>query len=53
MAWAAAEEAILDAFRQDPAVRYLLDRLMPDVVSGELAPRAAAELLTAWHNEYL
>ncbi|PRW61519.1 Methylmalonic aciduria type A mitochondrial [Chlorella sorokiniana] len=53
VAWTAAEEAVLDSFRQDPAVRYLLDRLMPDIVSGELAPRAAAELLTAWHNEYL
>lgn len=38
---------------QDPAVRYLLRRLMPEIVSGELPPRAAAELLTAFHNEYL
>ncbi len=53
VAWTAAEEAVLDSFRQDPAVRYLLERLMPDIVSGELAPRAAAELLTSWHNEYL
>lgn len=51
--WAAAEEAVLDGFRQDPAVRYLLDRLLPEITSGELPPRAAAELLSAWHNEYV
>ena len=53
MAWAAAEEAVLDGLRQDPGVRWMLDRLLPDIASGELAPRAAAEVLAAWHNEYL
>lgn len=52
VAWTAAEEAVLDAFRQDPAVRYLMARLLPDVQAGQLAPRAAAELLAAFHTMY-
>lgn len=52
VAWTAAEEAVLDGFRQNANVRYLLDRLMPDILSGELAPRSAAELLAAYHAQY-
>ncbi|KAL4452556.1 hypothetical protein ABPG75_008218 [Micractinium tetrahymenae] len=52
VAWTAAEEAVLDAFRQDPCVRYLMARLLPDVQSGQLAPRSAAELLAAFHSMY-
>lgn len=52
VAWTAAEEAVLDSFRQDPCVKYLLARLMPDIQSGELAPRQAAELLASFHSMY-
>lgn len=53
VAWTAAEEAVVDAFRQDPAVRFLLARLLPEIQAGALAPRAAAELLAAFHHEYV
>lgn len=44
---------MVESFRQDPVVRDLLARLLPDIASGALAPRSAAELLSAWHNEYV
>ncbi|KAL4421731.1 hypothetical protein ABPG77_002347 [Micractinium sp. CCAP 211/92] len=52
VAWTAAEEAVLDAFRQDPCARFLMARLLPDVQSGQLAPRAAADLLAAFYSMY-
>ncbi|EFN57561.1 hypothetical protein CHLNCDRAFT_21255 [Chlorella variabilis] len=52
VAWTAAEEAVLDSFRQNENVKWLLARLMPDISTGELGPRAAAELLAAYHAMY-
>ncbi|KAI3432586.1 hypothetical protein D9Q98_004134 [Chlorella vulgaris] len=52
VAWTAAEEAVLDAFRQSANVRWLLGQMTPDIASGALAPRTAAELLAAYNAMY-
>ena len=39
--------------RQDPCVRDLLARILPDIQSGALVPRAAAELLSGYHSMYM
>jgi LAO/AO transport system kinase len=52
VAWAAAEEAVVESLRQDEAARWLAARLLPAVEEGRLAPRAAAEALASWHAMY-
>jgi LAO/AO transport system kinase len=52
VAWTAAEETVLSALRQSPAVAWLAARLLPAVERGELAPRTVAELLAAHFAAY-
>ena len=50
--WAATEEAVLESLRNSPAVLKLMSQVLPDVASGEMAPRIAAEVLASRHAEY-
>lgn len=43
----AAEELLVDRFRQSGAVAALTARMMPDVVQGHVSPRAAAQAAVA------
>ena len=52
VAWAAAEEAVLEAFRSNAHVRQLRRLMLGDIASGELQPRAAADLLSLYYFEH-
>jgi putative protein kinase ArgK-like GTPase of G3E family len=47
LAWTATEEAVLEGLRGEERVRALFEQLLPEVGSGALPPRAAAERLAA------
>lgn len=46
------QEALAAALRQDPGTAWLLQRLLPEVEAGRLAPRAAADLAVAYFLEH-
>lgn len=52
LAWTATEEAVLGDLRSDARVRGLFEQLLPEVESGVLAPRGAAERLAACFREH-
>ena len=47
LAWTVAEEAVLEGLREDARVRRMFGQLLPEIASGVLAPRSAAEQLAA------
>lgn len=52
LAWTATEEGVLENLRCNKQVLELFRRLRPDIASGELAPRSAAELLALQFAQY-
>ncbi|KAK9828931.1 hypothetical protein WJX72_002862 [[Myrmecia] bisecta] len=47
LVWIAMEEAVLDRLRADQMVQQTVNSLMPEVLAGRMAPRAAADVAAA------
>lgn len=49
--WMMLEEQVLEGLRRDPQVTRLLEMLGPQVESGAMAPRVAADTLARFYRE--
>ena len=52
LTWAATEEAVLEGLRNNAHVQDLLERMWPEIKSGALAPRLAADFLAQVYSEH-
>ncbi|WIA11852.1 hypothetical protein OEZ85_011938 [Tetradesmus obliquus] len=50
--WLSLEEALLGALRHDPHTRHLMERLLPCVRAGAMAPRSAADIALSYFYEH-
>ena len=50
--WLYMEEQLLDALRADGGAAWLMQRLMPLVRAGDMAPRAAADIAVAYFLDH-
>jgi hypothetical protein len=50
--WLSLEEQLLEALRHDPHTRSLMDRLLPCVRAGTMAPRSAADIALSYFYQH-